>query len=185
VTLAPDYIEPVVGWRSWLVVHEGGEFRLRSVLYDALWLPRRELIARCLHRRLTLPWRKRIEHAPPARSCACGIYAARDPEEALSYIDGRSWGDVLSVHRVIGTVSLWGRVVECERGWRASYAYPRTIFVPPTRAPLWLRVEEADVIALSLTNYDVQVELLDEDACRPEALVEALSALTPSSPGPQ
>lgn len=169
MTFAPDYIEPVVGWRSWLVVREGEEFRLRSVLYDALWPPRRELIARCLHRRVPIPWRKRIDHAPPAPNCACGVYAAREPEEALSYIDGRGWTDSVTVHRVIGTVSLWGRVVECERGWRASCAYPKTIFVPPARTPLWLRVD-ADVIALSLTAYDVQVELLDEDASGPDAL---------------
>ncbi len=28
---APDYIEPIVGWRTWLVVREGEGFRLRSV----------------------------------------------------------------------------------------------------------------------------------------------------------
>jgi hypothetical protein len=176
VTLAPDYIEPVVGWRSWLVVREGEDFRLRSVLYETLWLPRKELVARCLHRRLTIPWRKRVEHAPPAERCPCGIYAAREPDHALAYIDGRGWADAGSVHRVIGRVSLWGRVVECERGWRASSAYPEVIYVPPTRAPFWLSVENAEVIALSLTDYKVPVELLDERACWPDALVEALES---------
>lgn len=175
MTLAPDYIEPVLGWRSWLVVREGEDFRLRSVLYETLWLPRKELVARCLHRRISFPWRKqRVEHAPPAEECACGIYAAREPKEALAYIDGRGWADTQSVHRVIGRVSLWGDVVECERGWRASSAYPRAIYVPPTRAPFWLSVEDAEVIALSLTDYNVPVELLDEQVCWPEALVEAL-----------
>jgi hypothetical protein len=176
MTLAPDYIEPVVGWRSWLVVREGEDFRLSSVLYEALWTPHKELIARCLHRRLTIPWRKRIEHAPPADECACGIYAAREPEEALSYIDGRGWAEAMSVHRVIGRVSLWGHVVECRRGWRASRAYPKAIYVPPTRAPFWLGVEDVDAIALALTDYGVPVELVDEEASRPEALVEALTA---------
>jgi hypothetical protein len=41
VSAAPDYVEPIVGWRTWLVVCEGEGFRLRSVVYDALWLPRR------------------------------------------------------------------------------------------------------------------------------------------------
>jgi len=176
VSAAPDYIEPIVGWRSWLVVREGEDFRLRSVLYDALWLPRKELIARCLHRGLTFRWRKRYEHAPPEPDCRCGIYAASEPEEAASYLDGRGWADALSVHRVIGTVSLWGRVVECKRGWRASHAYPKTIYVPSTRAPLWLGAEWAEEVALALTDYNVRVELLDDRFRGPEELVSALDA---------
>ncbi len=176
MSAAPDYIEPIVGWRTWDVVHEGEGFRLRSVVYDAVWFPRNELIARCLHRAFAFPWRRRSEHVPPSRGCACGIYAAREAEEAVHYLEGRTWADALSVHRVIGTVSLWGRVVECTRGWRASRAYPRRIYVPETRAPHWLRVERAEEIALGLTDYDVPVELLDSDTCGPEELVAALEA---------
>jgi hypothetical protein len=175
VSAAPDYLEPTVGWRTWVVVHEGDDFRLRSVVYDALWIPRNELIARCLHRAFTFPWRRRSEHVPPASSCGCGIYAARDPEEAASYLEGRlaNW---LSLHRVIGTVSLWGRVVECTRGWRASRAYPSRIYVPQGRAPYWFRAERPEEIAFGLTDYGVPVELLDAAAGRPEELVAALEA---------
>lgn len=173
---APDYIEPTVGWRTWLVVPEGDAFRLRSVVYDTLWLPRRELVARCLHRAFSIPWRRRSGHVPPARNCGCGIYAAREPEEAVSYLDGRSWADGLSVHRVIGTVSLWGRVVECTRGWRGSLAYPKKIYVPSTRAPFWLKAEGLDQIALALADYNVPVELLDADAGSPKEFVAAIDA---------
>jgi hypothetical protein len=176
VTAAPDYIEPTIGWRTWLVVPEGGAFRLRSVVYDTLWPVRNELVARCLHRAVSLPWRRRSVHSPPVDDCACGIYAAREPQEAAAYLDGRSWADGLSVHRVIGTVSLWGRVVECTRGWRGSVAYPRKIYVPPTRAPFWLRAEKAEGVAFDLTDYDVPVELLDEDCRSPKELVELLAA---------
>ena len=176
MTVAPDYIEPIVGWRSWLVVREEGCFRLRSVLFDALWLPRKELVARCLHRGISFRWRKRAEHAPPGSDCRCGIYAASEPEEAACYLDGRGWADALSVHRVIGTVSLWGRVVECRRGWRASHAYPKTIYVPSTRAPFWLSAEWAADVALALTDYDVRVELLDERFRGTEELASALQA---------
>jgi hypothetical protein len=31
--------------------------------------------------------------------------------------------------RVAGRVRLWGTVVECERGWRASHAYPSRLLV--------------------------------------------------------
>jgi hypothetical protein len=158
------------------VVPEGEAFRLRSVVYDTLWPARNELVARCLRRAVSLPWRRRSEHAPPAHNCACGIYAARDPQEAASYLDGRSWADGLSVHRVIGTVSLWGRVTECTRGWRGAVAYPKKIYIPPTRAPFWLKAEGVDRVALDLTDYDVPVELLDADCTRPEELVAALGA---------
>jgi hypothetical protein len=178
VSAAPDYVEPIVGWRTWLVVCEGEGLRLRSVVYDTPWSPHNELIARCLswHRAFSLPWRRRSEHVPPARGCGCGIYAAREPEEAASYLEGRSWADALGVHRVIGTVSLWGRVVECTHGWRGSHAYPKKIYVPATRAPYWLRAERADEVALALTDYDVPVELLDADSRGPEELVAALGA---------
>ncbi|TML14476.1 MAG: hypothetical protein E6G33_10330 [Actinobacteria bacterium] len=173
---APDYIEPIVGWRTWLVVPEHEIFRLRSIVYDTLWSPHNELVASCLHHAVRLPWRKHPKHVPPARNCACGIYAAREPEEAAAYLDGRSWADGLSVHRVIGTVSLWGRVVECTRGWRGSRAYPKRIYVPPTRAPFWLKAERVEEIALDLTDYDVPVELLDADSCDPKEFVAALDA---------
>ena len=173
---APDYIEPIVGWRTWLAVPENEIFRLRSIVYDTLWSPHNELVASCLHHAVRLPWRKHPKHVPPARNCACGIYAAREPEEAAAYLDGRSWADGLSVHRVIGTVSLWGRVVECTRGWRGSRAYPKRIYVPPTRAPFWLKAERVEEIALDLTDYDVPVELLDADSCDPKEFVAALDA---------
>ncbi len=174
MSAAPDYIEPIVGWRAWLVVREDEGFRLRSIVYDAPWFPRHELVARCFQWRFSLPWSKRSEHVPPAGGCRCGIYAARDPKEAACYLDGRSWADSPSVHRVIGTVSLWGLVVECTRGWRGSLAYPRMIYVPATRAPLWLKAERAEEVALGLTDYDVPVELLDAGSARPEELVAAL-----------
>jgi hypothetical protein len=177
VNAAPDYIEPIVGWRTWLVVSEGEGFRLRSVVYDTAWFPHNELIARCLHRAFSFPWRRRAGHVAPARGCGCGIYAAREPEEAASYLEGHSWADALSVHRVIGTVSLWGRVAECPRGWRGSHAYPKRIYVPTTRAPYWLRAERAEEVALALTEYDVPVELLEADPCGADELVAALDAV--------
>jgi hypothetical protein len=176
MSATPDYIEPIVGWRTWLVTREGKGFRLRSIVYDALWFPRDELVASCLGRSgaLSFPRRRRAEHVPPAGDCGCGIYAARKPEEAASYLEGRSWGVALSVQWVIGTVSLWGRVVECTRGWRASHAYPKAIYVPATHGPYWLRAEWAEEVALALTDYGVPVELLDADSRRPGEVVVAL-----------
>ena len=113
--------------------------------------------------------KKRYRKPRPEPSTRKGSGPAR-------YLEGRTWADALSVHRVIGTVSLWGRVVECARGWRASRAYPRRIYVPGTRAPYWLRAERAEEVALGLTDYDVPVELLDSHTRGPEELVATLEA---------
>jgi hypothetical protein len=34
---------------------------------------------------------------------------------------------------VVGTVKLWGRVVETQRGWRAEKAYPESFITVVTR----------------------------------------------------
>ena len=167
---APDYIEPVVGWRLWHLAERDGALRLVSPLYRTAWLPRRELVAACrrgMESGLSLYWPGRRRHAPPDPRCGCGIYAGRTPAEATAYMTRffKQRDDVL--HRVIGTVSLWGVVVECERGWRASRAYPRNIYVPVTRRrrlsfvglkPPALPAEE---IAFALADYGVPIELVD------------------------
>jgi hypothetical protein len=30
---------------------------------------------------------------------------------------------------VIGEVEIWGRVIECENGWRSEYAYPKELWL--------------------------------------------------------
>src|SRR5204862_2748901 len=44
---APDYFEPTVGWRAWLVVQTPEGLRLSSVLYPTVWMPRQEEVAVC------------------------------------------------------------------------------------------------------------------------------------------
>jgi hypothetical protein len=121
-------------------------------VYDALWSPCNELAASCLHRALAFRWRRRSKHVPPGRGCGCGVYAASEPDEAATFLEGRTWAETLSDHRVIGTVSLWGRVVEYTRGWRASRAYSKAIYVPAMRAPYWLRAERGEEVARALTR---------------------------------
>lgn len=155
---APDYAEAIVGWRLWHVAERGGALRLRSPLYRTPWPPRMELVAVCRGGR----------HPSPDPVCGCGVYGSRTATDAAAYLTKffKSRDDVL--HRVIGTVSLWGTVVECERGWRASRAYPRRIYVPaPSRARLiaigGLRrpaLPPAE-IADALAEYGVPVELVE------------------------
>src|SRR5512132_4078558 len=78
--------------------------------------PRRAVEARCTTSPILT--HSLHPHVAPNASCTCGIYA------------GRSLGDfdrprpAWPPPSVVGTVALWGTVIEHERGWRARYAYP-------------------------------------------------------------
>jgi len=63
-----------------------------------------------------------------------------------------------SVSRVLGRVSLWGTVVECERGFRAASAYPARISVPADAGRPW--GVDWEEVALGLWDYGVPVEPL-------------------------
>jgi hypothetical protein len=172
---APDYVEPIVGWRLWHVVERQGALRLLSPLYRTLWTPRQELVAAC---------RRGVEsmvlsispgaprHSPPHGRCSCGIYASQTPAQAAAYLSRlfRQREDVLC--RVIGHVSLWGTVVECERGWRASHAYPARIYVlaPQRRGLAFLTGPRPalppEQIASALADYGVPVEIVDARSLR-------------------
>ena len=161
MNVAPDYIEPVVGWRVWAVSKSNGELRLRSLVYDETWLPEQPLVAECRHRPHPLRrlWGRRpIAHEPPDWSCDCGIYATRGVEEALRY--AKTYGDrpLRVLHRVLGRVSLWGAVLEYTEGWRAARAYPLELFVPrigPAASP------GAEAVAGALAAYGVAVEIVE------------------------
>lgn len=167
---APDYAEPIVGWRLWHVAEREGALRLVSPLYRTPWPPRGELRADCrrgLEPGVALYPPRRRSHSSPDPLCGCGVYGSRSPGDAAAYMTRffKSREDV--VHRVLGTVSLWGEVVECETGWRAARAYPRRIFVPLPRGRLvslrGLRrpALSAEAIALALADYGVPIELVE------------------------
>ncbi len=134
---APDLIEPVVGWRTWIV--EGGDVPLlRSPQRETqVWAPGRAFSAVCLAvPNLTKPegrgWRR--SHLPPIESCTCGVYATKSKEPSYASatnIKPVPWVAALGVRSLVyGQVALWGTVVEHQDGYRGEYAYPRRIIVP-------------------------------------------------------
>lgn len=163
MTEVPDYIAPVQGWRLWLVVCRAESLQLASIVYDVSWPQGQPLEAQCLHRRRLgmRTWRKeQPRHAVPDSSCRCGIYAASNPFRLGAYLDS-DFVRRRAVHLVVGRVSLWGTVIESERGWRASYAYPSHLYVP-----LVARANgpTADTITAELAAYGVPVEVVTETA---------------------
>ena len=137
----PDLIQPIEGWRVWKVSipspAEQGIPILRSVILDTPWTPRRKVAAE--H---SFDLGARCQGLLKS-SCSCGVYAFKDPADAYRYLLGirdRFLG--MAVDTALGTVSLWGKVVECERGYRAQYAYPSHLYLP---APAYQQIPEVGI----------------------------------------
>jgi hypothetical protein len=149
ITIAPDYAEPLSAWRLWEVEDVDGAPRLRSLYRVSFWPVGAPFEARCEAQRLRLSRRPR--HAAPTETCTCGIYGA--PFELIRRKLAIEGGLPPGFLFVIGMVSLWGDVLECERGWRAARAYPSRLFLP-------LGLPGAAERAVGLGDYGVPVELL-------------------------
>jgi hypothetical protein len=154
---APDFAEALEAWRVWHVVSRKEGYRLGSVVKPTLWQPDEPLVARCLRIMLVPSWLRRRrgrEHGVPLERCECGIYAGWLPTVA-QYLDCAAGAPVALV---LGQVSLWGTVIECERGFRASLAYPLRLFPPVGAAPRGKH--RWDDIVPDLEAYGVPVEPL-------------------------
>jgi hypothetical protein len=154
VSEAPDFLEPLEAWRVWKVVRRDGVYSLGSVVQRTVWPAGEALVAECLAggRLSRLLRRRKARHDAPVVDCQCGIYAG-----GLD-VAGRYAADTpfSAVSHVLGQVALWGTVVECERGYRASHAYPARIYVPADAGEQW-RIGW-DEVALGLCRYGVPVE---------------------------
>ena len=167
---APDYAEPIVGWRLWSVDREA--LVLRSLFHPSIWPRRRPIVAVCERWRPLARITDR-RHEPPSERCTCGVYAAA-LDTIADYLEDPPGMGVEAVPRVLGLVSLWGSVVECEHGWRASHAYPAAIYVPSFSSAAGDPAPEE--IAAALAAYHVPVEIVA--ASRPEELIEGLERET-------
>jgi hypothetical protein len=114
------FVDAIVGWRAWhLRRTTEGPTLVPAATRRGEWPARRALVARC---RKVAPSGSSLpsiaEHPSPDRSCTCGVYAS-DTLRSLVAPPRR-----FPPLPVLGTVSLWGRVIEHARGWRAEFAYP-------------------------------------------------------------
>jgi hypothetical protein len=151
-------------------VQDRKQIRLRSVLFSTVWPAQEELVAACNRFWMKIPvpgrWRRTMAHRVPAGDCACGIHASNQLETAANYLylyDELRQANLRS--RAIGRVSLWGAVVEGEKGWRASCAYPERIFVP--RCDRLGRPTNVEALLDGLADYAVPIEILEDDDAGP------------------
>jgi hypothetical protein len=157
---APDFAEPIVAWRVWRVSATSDGYRLGSVVKTALWTPCEPLVADCLREPTlaSLFRRKSKQHLAPDVDCQCGIYGGR-LRGIGEYMSPSATGP--TVH-VLGQVMLWGTVIECERGFRGSHAYPKHLYVPV--GDVVVSGHHYGAIAAALGAYGVPVEALDSPA---------------------
>ncbi len=106
-------LDPVVGFRVWRLAGEGTAVRLAAVTRRTIWPVREPMRATC------------PQHPPgevPGSDCMCGLYAASSLRSLVraGVLQHRSVG-------ALGAISMWGRVVEHERGVRSSLAYPARV----------------------------------------------------------
>jgi hypothetical protein len=142
---------PAVGWRVWVVTETEEGPRLGSVIHEGVWAPGTTALAAC--RRHEDAFAAPVPlHQVPSAACTCGFHAARDPADALAYLRGRD--EHATICRIVGEVALWGWLVEMERGWRASCAYPARLYVPD------------DDVAAALRIYDVPIETASAASAR-------------------
>ncbi|HXF36669.1 MAG TPA: hypothetical protein VNO17_05740, partial [Actinomycetota bacterium] len=103
--------EPVEAWRAWTLWgrRDGTGLRLRPIAGRSRpWPPLRPAEASCGLARL---------HAAPNLHCSCGLHGTRHPAALKRAKDPA----------VVGTVALWGTVIEHDLGYRARFAYPQRL----------------------------------------------------------
>ena len=141
----PDYISPVMAHRVWRWDDTG----LKS-LNGEPWLPDRPVEARCR----VAPAARHVSVVDrpaevPNRNCTCGLYAAKNLEH-LRQLGYASYG-------VCGEVYLWGIVVEHRLGWRAQFAYPKSLGLPLELLPFTLAELNARLQTLIAFGTDISV----------------------------
>jgi hypothetical protein len=99
VTSPPDFAEPVVGFRAWRV--DAGVLVPWSAGAAGAWQAGVNT-ARCLHR----------QHAAPATTCSCGLYALATAEDER----------LRPRHEAVGAIVAWGDVELHRTGFRAEHA---------------------------------------------------------------
>jgi hypothetical protein len=101
--------EPIVVWRSWRLCFQRARPRIHPIGDRSRpWRPLAPSQAACGRRRF---------HRAPAPGCTCGLYGLKN---ATVLRQTRS-------PAVIGTVALWGQVIEHELGYRAEFGYPQRL----------------------------------------------------------
>jgi len=134
---AETIIMPAEGYRLW---YADPSLLLKSITINILWNPGKKLEAKCSWSccvckspEFREPNYNLLLYGSPLRDmCSAGIYAMKTFQQGLEAFDFE-----VKVHQkmkefghevVFGKVYLWGKLLECEKGFRAQFAYPSGIY---------------------------------------------------------
>ena len=152
---APDYIEPVIGWRVWRIEYRRAGARLTSPMIRTKWPCLEPLEARCAAFRSFWPGRR--THDVPDVDCQCGIHAASlEAFEEEFVVTTRGEKPRTSAARPSERVRP--RIAAAESApWRGEFAYPDRVFVVVPAATDGVKGAR---IASALAGYGVDVGIV-------------------------
>jgi len=140
----PDTIEPVVGYRVWLV--QGNRlFSFAHMQYQ--WEPHKKVEAHCGYGCDEVPGKK----------CSCGFYAAATFNRLFDMGYTKSEGMFSAPEgeiTIAGQVNMWGGIVPGQYGWRAQFAYPKKLLIPYTLYKLAKPLSKAYDVPFKLYNLE-------------------------------
>ena len=128
---APDYIEPIVGFRAWHA--DGGDLVPWSAGRAGAWQPGVNE-AKCLHRPPS------PNHRAPVGECSCGLYALASATDARLHPGSEA----------VGAIAAWGDVEVHRTGFRAQYAAVVALALPG-----WCEARHADALRAAAARYRV------------------------------
>lgn len=159
-TLPSDTIvTAIVGYRIWYIPIERPGILHSWTIVHQQWKPCERLEAACA---------SHLSCASNARhgECNAGIYAFKTKEQAQDlYIDmledmvqccaiAREMNDPSIVvpgdprdRIAVGKVYLWGKVLECTKGFRAQYAYPAALYNTSPTSPAMAELYRVPLIS--------------------------------------
>jgi hypothetical protein len=156
-SLAPDLIQPVVGYRLWRLGVDG----LWSPYVEDRWTPG-------VHTAVCRAQAPGHDDAAPGHDCSCGIYAWYEPCLILGWAATR--------HLVAGAVALWGEIELHPFGMRAREAMVVALVAPPWHRTKWRRLMD---VARDLDVDAGPARRLQTEALRHGALLPDGMAPTP------
>ena len=148
----PDYVSPIVAYRAWQwnFARSWTSTPPLKSLNGEWWFPGRPLSAKCgapvARRSPTV----RNNHNAPQIDCRCGIYAAKSFDQ-LRWMGYNQRG-------ISGEVNLWGSIVEHKFGWRAQFAYPKTLVLPFNAVLIGTNEVLARVKVLTAYGADILID---------------------------
>jgi hypothetical protein len=151
-----DIMGVEIGWRAWAIDEELPAFGVSPKLWSATqhfyWTPRKRSEAICSkpnscsrvqqHKDRRSGETFEFSIGVPGENCGCGFYSAKDFNH-LQSMGYHQYYEGMGGFKIVGKVANWGKVIECDLGWRAQYSYPVKLFCPIEAQHLAIPLKQA------------------------------------------